>query len=91
MGVALVDRVNYTTFWPMVPSVIPRNVEVRHVAHSLRRIVTPLGAEFFQREVTGVNFEAREVRTDKGSFPVRLQAFATPGEAHTTRAVSNGI
>ena len=69
VGVALIDRVNYTTFWPMVPSVIPRNVEVRHVAHSLRRIVTPLGAEFFQREVTGVDFEAKEVRTDKGNFP----------------------
>jgi NADH:quinone reductase (non-electrogenic) len=69
VGVALIDRVNYTTFWPMVPSVIPRNVEVRHVAHSLRRIVAPLGAEFFQGEVTGVDFQAKEVRTDNGSFP----------------------
>jgi NADH:ubiquinone reductase (H+-translocating) len=69
VGVALIDRVNYTTFWPMVPSAIPRNVEVRHVAHSLRRIVAPLGAEFFQGEVVGVDFEAREVRTDEGNFP----------------------
>ena len=27
VGVALVDRLNYTTFWPMVPSVIPSNAE----------------------------------------------------------------
>jgi hypothetical protein len=41
VGVALVDRMNYTTFWPMVPSVIPSNTELRHVAHSLRRILRP--------------------------------------------------
>ena len=41
VGVALVDRMNYTTFWPMVPSVIPSNAEVRHVAQSLRRILRP--------------------------------------------------
>ena len=42
VGVALLDRVNYTTFWPMVPSVIPSNMEMRHVSHSLRRILRPL-------------------------------------------------
>ena len=69
VGVALLDRVNYTTFWPMVPATIPRNVEVRHVAHSIRRILNPLGAEFFQAEAEKVDFEAKEVRTDMGSFP----------------------
>src|SRR5215211_5976831 len=54
IGVALVDRMNYTSFWPMVPSIIPSNAEVRHVAHSLRRILKPLGVEFFQDEVVGV-------------------------------------
>jgi hypothetical protein len=44
VGVALLDRVGYTVFWPMVPSVIPRNVEVRHVAYSIRRIVNDRGA-----------------------------------------------
>jgi NADH dehydrogenase len=42
---------------------------VRHAARSIRRIINPLGVEFFQAEVTGVAFEAREVRTDIGSFP----------------------
>ena len=41
VGVALLDRVNYTTFWPLVPSIIPTNVEVRHVARSIRRILRP--------------------------------------------------
>jgi NADH dehydrogenase len=68
VGVALLDRVNYTTFWPMVPSAISGDIEVRHVASSIRRILKPLGVEFFQTEVVGVDFDAREVRSDVGSF-----------------------
>src|SRR3712207_1091109 len=88
VGVALLDRVNFTTFYPMVPSVISGNVEVRHVAHSIRRIIQPLGAEFYQREVTGVDFGAREVKTTRGAFSYdylvlapgsRTAFFGTPG------------
>jgi NADH dehydrogenase len=88
VGVALLDRVNYTTFWPMVPSVISSDVEVRHVAHSLRRILSPLGVEFFQDEVTGVDFEARQTKTEEGTFSYdylilspgsRTAFFGTPG------------
>jgi len=88
VGVALLDRVNYTTFWPMVPSVIPSDVEVRHLAHSIRRILRPLGVEFVQEEVVGVDFEAREVRTNEGALSYdylilspgsRTAFFGTPG------------
>ena len=88
VGVALVDRMNYTTFWPMVPSIIPSNAEVRHVAHSLRRILQPLGVEFYQDEVTGIDFEAREAKTGGGDYPYdylvlapgsRTTFFGTPG------------
>jgi NADH:ubiquinone reductase (H+-translocating) len=88
VGVALLDRVNYTTFWPLVPSVIPSDVEVRHVAHSIRRILRPSGVEFVQEEVTGVDFEAREVKTNEGNFSYdhlilspgsRTAFFGTPG------------
>jgi NADH dehydrogenase len=88
VGVALVDSMNYTTFWPMVPSVIPSNAEVRHVAHSLRRILKPLGVEFFQDEVVGVDFEARQVKTAGRDYPYdylvlapgsRTTYFGTPG------------
>ena len=92
IGVALVDRMNYTTFWPMVPSIIPSNAEVRHVAHSLRRILRPLGIEFFQDEVTGVDLEGRKAKTGGGDYPYdylvlapgsRTTFFGTPGaEAH---------
>jgi NADH dehydrogenase len=88
VGVALVDRMNYTTFWPMVPSIIPSNAEVRHVAHSLRRVLKPLGVEFFQDEVTGVDFEARRVKTGGDDYSYdylvlapgsRTTFFGTPG------------
>jgi NADH dehydrogenase len=88
VGVALVDRMNYTTFWPMVPSIIPSNAEVRHVAHSLRRVLRPLGVEFYQDEVTGVDFEASKATTDEGEYPYdylvlapgsRTTFFGTPG------------
>jgi NADH dehydrogenase len=80
--------VNYTIFWPMVPSVIPRDVEVRHVAHAIRRILGPLGVEFFQEEITGIDLGAREVKTNEGAFPYdylilspgsRTSFFGTPG------------
>src|ERR687897_355409 len=88
VGVALVDHMNYTTFWPMVPSIIPSNAEVRHVAHSLRRILKPLGVEFFQDEVVSVDFEARRVKTAERDYPYdylvlapgsRTTYFGTPG------------
>jgi NADH:quinone reductase (non-electrogenic) len=88
VGVALLDRVNYTTFWPMVPAAISGNIEVRHAAHSIRRILTPLGVEFFQEEVMGVDFEAREVRTNEDAISYdylilspgsRTAFFGTPG------------
>jgi NADH:ubiquinone reductase (H+-translocating) len=88
VGVAMVDRMNYTTFWPMVPSVIPSNAEVRHVAQSLRRILKPLGVEYFQDEVVGVDFGARRVKTAGRDYPYdylvlapgsRTTYFGTPG------------
>src|SRR3712207_3965105 len=68
VGAALIDKVNFTSFYPMVPSAISGNVEVRHVAHSIRRRRQPLGAEFFQAEATEVDFETREVKTTHGTY-----------------------
>ena len=88
VGVALVDRMNYTTFWPMVPSIIPSNADIGHVAHSLRRVLGPLGVEFYQDEVKDVDFEARRVKTTDGDYTYdylvlcpgsRTTFFGTPG------------
>ncbi|MBV9453016.1 MAG: NAD(P)/FAD-dependent oxidoreductase [Rubrobacter sp.] len=69
VGVALLDRVSFTTFYPLVPRTISANVEIGHLAHSIRSIVRPLGVDFNQAEVEGVDFEAQEVHSNKGSFP----------------------
>jgi NADH:quinone reductase (non-electrogenic) len=88
VGVALINHLNYTTFWPMVPSIIPSNADVRHVAHSLRRVLEPLGIEYFQDEVAEVDFEARQVKTGERDYPFdylvlapgsRTTYFGTPG------------
>lgn len=68
-GALLIDRVNYTTFWPMVPSAISGDVEVRHAARSLRRLLLPHGIEFCQSRVEGIDFEAKKIRTGFGDFP----------------------
>jgi len=90
IGVALVDSKNYTTFWPMVPSIIPSNAEVRHVAHSLRRVLRPLGVEYFQDGATDVDFEAQSVKAGDRDYPYdylilapgsRTTFFGTPGAA----------
>src|SRR5215210_8534765 len=90
VGVALVDRLNYTTFWPMVPSIIPSNADVRHVAHSLRRVLRPLGVEYFQDGATDVDFEAQRVKAGDRDYPYdylilapgsRTTFFGTPGAA----------
>src|SRR5918994_5939009 len=82
VGVALVDHKNYTTFWPMVPSIIPSNAEVRHVAHSLRRVLRPLGVEYFQDGATDVDFEAHRVKAGDRDYPYDYLILA-PG-SHTT-------
>ena len=69
VGVALLDQVNFTTFYPLVPRVISSNVEIGHIAHSIRSIVAPLGVDFNQAHVEGVDFDAREVHSNKGGFP----------------------
>ena len=68
VGVALLDQVNFATFYPMVPRAISSNVEIGHIAHSIRSIVRPLGVDFRQARVEGVDFWQGKVHSDKGGF-----------------------
>jgi NADPH-dependent 2,4-dienoyl-CoA reductase/sulfur reductase-like enzyme len=90
VGVALLDRVNFTTFWPMVPSTISGNVEVRHIAHSIRRRILPLGAEFIQEEATEVDFEARQVKTTGGTFAYDYLVLAPGAVRRTSTSLAPG-
>src|ERR687890_2833650 len=69
VGVILLDRYNYTTFWPMVPSALSGNIEVHRAAYPLRRVLQRMGVEFLQAVVEGEDFEKQNVRTDDGDLP----------------------
>ncbi len=60
VGVRLVDRHNYTTFWPLVLSAISGNIEVRHAAYPIQRMLQPMRAGFLQAGVEGVDLENRK-------------------------------
>ncbi len=88
VGAILVDRVNFSTFWPLVPATISGDVELQHAVYPIRRATNPLGASFSQAAVEGVDFESRTVGTDRGPLSYdylilapgsRTTFFGTPG------------
>jgi NADH dehydrogenase len=69
VGVMLISRENYFTFWPMLASVIGGDVETKNVAQPLRRTLIRLGASFRRAELEGVDPERRVVRAAGKEFP----------------------
>jgi NADH dehydrogenase len=69
VGVMLVSRENYFTFWPMLASVIGGDVETKNVAQPLRRTLIRLGASFRRAELEGVDTERRVVKAAGREFP----------------------
>jgi NADH dehydrogenase len=69
VGVMLISRENYLTFWPMVPGVVSSDVGVRNIAQPLRRPLIHAGASFRRAEVESVDFEGQTVRADGKEFP----------------------
>src|SRR5215218_6518282 len=69
VGVMLISRENYFTFWPMLASVIGGDVETHNVAQPLRRTLIRLGASFRRADLEGVDPERRVVRAAGREFP----------------------
>jgi NADH dehydrogenase len=69
VGVMLVSRENYFTFWPMLASVIGGDVETHNVAQPLRRTLIRLGASFRRADLEGVDPEKQVVRAARREFP----------------------
>jgi NADH dehydrogenase len=61
VGVLVVSRENYFTFWPMVPGIIGSEVDIDNVAQPLRRPLIEAGASFRRAELKGVDFERKIV------------------------------
>src|SRR5215204_2567661 len=69
VGVMLISRENYFTFWPMLASVIGGDVETHNVAQPLRRTLIRLGASFRRAELEGVDPERQVVKAAGREFP----------------------
>ncbi|WP_273886997.1 NAD(P)/FAD-dependent oxidoreductase [Rubrobacter naiadicus] len=80
VGVMVISRENYLTFWPMVPGVVSSDVGVRNIAQPLRRTLIHLGASFRRAEVEDVDFEKRTVTADGHEFPYDHLVFALGAE-----------
>jgi NADH dehydrogenase len=69
VGVMLVSKENYFTFWPMLASVIGGDVATHNVAQPLRRTLIRLGASFRRANLEGVDPEKQVVMAAGKEFP----------------------
>ena len=66
VGILVLSRENYFTFWPMVPGIIGSEVDIGNVAQPLRRPLIEMGASFRRAELQGVDFGRKVVMADYG-------------------------
>jgi NADH:ubiquinone reductase (H+-translocating) len=69
VGIMVVSRENYFTYWPMLASVISSDVDTKNVAQPLRRALIRLGASFRRADLESVDFERRCVTAGGREFP----------------------
>ena len=70
VGVMVIDRENFFTYWPMVAGIISSDVETKNVAQPLRRALIQFGASFRRAELESVDFEQKVLRASGGlEFP----------------------
>ncbi len=80
VGVMVISRENYFTFWPMLAGVISSDVETRNVAQPLRRDLIRLGASFRRAEVESIDLERQLVTAGDTEFPYDQLVVALGGE-----------
>jgi NADH dehydrogenase len=70
VGVLVIARDNFFTFWPMVPGIVSSDIDGRNVAQPLRRALITSGASFRRAEITAVDYERKVVVSEGGlEFP----------------------
>ncbi|MDQ4128577.1 MAG: NAD(P)/FAD-dependent oxidoreductase [Actinomycetota bacterium] len=80
VGVMLISRENYFTFWPMLASVISSDVETKNVAQPLRRALIRDGASFRRAALEAVDAEGRIVTAGGREFPYEHLVLALGAE-----------
>lgn len=70
VGVMVIDRENFFTYWPMVAGIISSDVETKNVAQPLRRALIQFGSSFRRAELESVDFEQKVLKASGGlEFP----------------------
>jgi len=81
VGVMVINRDNFFTYWPMVTGIVSSDVETKNVAQPLRRALIQFGASFWRAELESIDFEQERV-TASGNleFPYDHLVLASGGE-----------
>src|SRR3712207_5781133 len=70
IGVMVINKENFFTYWPMVAGIISSDVETKNVAQPLRRALIQFGASFRRAELESVDLERQHVMASGGlEFP----------------------
>jgi NADH:ubiquinone reductase (H+-translocating) len=70
VGVLVIAKNNFFTFWPMVPGIVSSDIDARNVAQPLRRALITAGASFRRAEARKLDLERQVVVADGGiEFP----------------------
>jgi NADH:ubiquinone reductase (H+-translocating) len=70
VGVLVIARENFFTFWPMVPGIVSSDIDARNVAQPLRRALILAGASFRRATITGIDAERKVAKAEGGiEFP----------------------
>jgi NADH:ubiquinone reductase (H+-translocating) len=67
VGIMVINKENFFTYWPMVAGIISSDVETKNVAQPLRRALIQFGASFRRAELENVDFE-RKIVTATGNL-----------------------
>src|SRR5919202_1437617 len=69
VGVMVISRENFFTFWPMLAGCISSDIDTKNVAQPLRRALIRDGASFRRAEVESVDTKRQVVIADGREFP----------------------
>jgi NADH dehydrogenase len=83
VGVLVIAKDNFFTFWPMVASIVSSEVESRNVAQPLRRALITAGASFRRAELKRIDHERKVIETGGGvEFPYDQLVVSLGGQAN---------
>lgn len=80
VGVMVLAKDNFFTFWPMVPGIVSSDIDSRNVAQPLRRALVFAGASFRRAELESVDTEKKVVTAGGKQFSYDELVLALGGQ-----------